>query len=106
MMLGYVHETTKVWRVYDFETKKAVETSDVTFREGENAIEAISDGNDVILEDDYSFPADSAGEQQLLPLDTDAVPAPVYPSPIGAPGKPFLQGTMTIPLPVIPSCYN
>jgi hypothetical protein len=41
MMLGYVHDTTKIWRIWDFEIKKAVECSNVIFNEDLKAYEAI-----------------------------------------------------------------
>jgi transposase InsO family protein len=41
MMLGYVHDTAKIWRIWDFEIKKAVECSNVIFNEDLNAYEAI-----------------------------------------------------------------
>ena len=40
MMLGYVHNTTKIWRIWDFKSGKigrAVECSSVAFAEEENA---------------------------------------------------------------------
>jgi hypothetical protein len=40
MMLGYVHNTTKIWRIWDFNsgrTGRAVEFSSVVFQEEENA---------------------------------------------------------------------
>jgi len=40
MMLGYVHNTTKIWRIWDFKSGKigqAVEYSSVVFAEEENA---------------------------------------------------------------------
>jgi transposase InsO family protein len=40
MMLGYVHNTTKIWRIWDFNsgrTGRAVECSSVVFQEEENA---------------------------------------------------------------------
>jgi len=40
MMLGYVYNTTKVWRLWDFnagKTGRAVECSSVVFQEEENA---------------------------------------------------------------------
>jgi len=39
-MLGYVHNTTKVWRLWDFnsgKTGRAIECSSVVFQEEENA---------------------------------------------------------------------
>jgi len=40
MMLGYVHNTTKIWRIWDFKSRRtgrAVECSSVVFDEEENA---------------------------------------------------------------------
>jgi len=40
MMLGYVHNTTKIWRIWDFKsgrTGRAVKCSSVVFDEEENA---------------------------------------------------------------------
>jgi len=40
MMLGYVHNTTKVWRLWDFnsgKTRCAIVCSSVVFQEEENA---------------------------------------------------------------------
>jgi len=40
MMLGYVHNTTKIWRIWDFNSGKAgraVECSSVVFDENEDA---------------------------------------------------------------------
>ena len=39
-MLGYVHDTTKIWRIWDFKSGrsgKAVECSSLIFQEEENA---------------------------------------------------------------------
>jgi hypothetical protein len=40
MMLGYVHNTTKIWRIWDFKSGRsgrAVEGSSLIFQEEENA---------------------------------------------------------------------
>jgi len=37
MMVGYVHDTTKIWRIWDPEFKKVVQCSDVKFYEGRTA---------------------------------------------------------------------
>jgi hypothetical protein len=41
MMLGYVHDTTKIWRIWDFKSGRsggrAVECSSLIFQEEENA---------------------------------------------------------------------
>ena len=42
MMLGYVHDTTKIWRIWDFKSGRsgrAVECSSLIFQEEENAHE-------------------------------------------------------------------
>jgi len=37
MMLGYVHNTTKIWRIWDPEQRKVVNCSDVEFDENQTA---------------------------------------------------------------------
>jgi hypothetical protein len=37
MMVGYVHDSTTIWRLWDFEKKRAIEASNVTFLEEEDA---------------------------------------------------------------------
>jgi hypothetical protein len=37
MMLGYIHQTTKIWRIWDFATNKAIEASNALFYEEVNA---------------------------------------------------------------------
>ena len=37
MMLGYVHQTTKIWRIWDFTTNRAIECSNALFNEELNA---------------------------------------------------------------------
>jgi len=67
MMLGYVHNTTKIWRIWDFKSGKigqAVECSSVVFDKEENAhteeqMEAIE------------FP-DTTDEAQINEEQTDA----------------------------------
>ena len=39
MMLGYVHNTTKVYRLWDFEQRRAIECSNVRWHEELNAFE-------------------------------------------------------------------
>lgn len=57
MMLGYVHKTTKIWRIWDFTGKgRAVECSNVIFNEEENAFHATrSEG----YMESISFPTDN-----------------------------------------------
>ena len=60
MMLGYVHKTTKIWRIWDFEggtngLGRAVECSNIVFKEDENAsylIACDSDNDTVFAEPD------------------------------------------------------
>jgi len=58
MMLGYCHDTTKLWRVYDFESKKAVQISDVTFQENGNASSYVKKAAATTEELTYPFPLD------------------------------------------------
>jgi len=49
MMLGYLHNTTKIWRRWDPEQRKVVNCSDVEFDENQTAhISCRDNGNDVI----------------------------------------------------------
>ena len=40
MLLGYVHQTTKCWRIWDYELNKAVPLSNIVFHEHLNAVDA------------------------------------------------------------------
>ena len=56
MMLGYVHQTTKIWRVWDFSGRgRAVDSSNVVFVEHENAIQNQTSGADLETAD-LEFP--------------------------------------------------
>jgi hypothetical protein len=62
MMIGYVHKTTKIWRLWDWQTKRAIECSNTIFREDENAIEATMDNAEAAMQRyDYAvqFPTDN-----------------------------------------------
>ena len=49
MMLGYVHNTTKIWRIWDPEQRKVVNCSDFEFDENETAhISCIDNENDAL----------------------------------------------------------
>lgn len=51
MMLGYVHKTTKIWRIWDFSGRgRAVECSNVIFKEEENAYDATMGDADAFME--------------------------------------------------------
>ena len=59
MFLGYVHATTKCWRIWDFEMNRAVPHSNVVFREHQNAAEAVPiqlTGQEIEAESDGLFP--------------------------------------------------
>ena len=67
MLLGYVHKTTKIWRIWDFQAGPyqrgaAVECSSVVFREEENAYARIapesSDDEDEKATDGLDDPRD------------------------------------------------
>ena len=75
MMLGYVHQTTKIWRIWDFSGKgRAVESSNVVFVEHENAVS-------------WQAQSHSIGTSTLgFPGDSDDIPA--LPVTIGATGAP------------------
>jgi hypothetical protein len=40
MFLGYVHKTTTVWYLWDFEQKKAIKCSNMVWREDQNVFDA------------------------------------------------------------------
>jgi hypothetical protein len=49
MMLGYVHDTTKIWRIWDPEQRKVVNCSDVEFDENQTAhISCVDNENDAL----------------------------------------------------------
>ena len=49
MMLGYVHNTTKIWRIWDPEQRKVINCSDVEFDENQTAhISCIDNENDTL----------------------------------------------------------
>jgi hypothetical protein len=61
MMLGYVHDTTKIWRIWDFDRGLhggAVECSNVVFREDQNGYGAYRPENDDNDGNDVRFPTD------------------------------------------------
>ena len=45
-MLGYVHDTGKIWKLWDFEQKRAVESADVVFNEENNVLTDALQTND------------------------------------------------------------
>jgi transposase InsO family protein len=54
MMLGYVHNTTKIWRIWDFEggshgQGRAMECSNTIFKENENAFSEDKDSDDIMV---------------------------------------------------------
>jgi transposase InsO family protein len=72
MFLGYVHKITKVGRLWDFEQKKAVECSNVVWREDQNALEANIDDAEAFLrrfEEDICFPTDEEGPDESADED-------------------------------------
>jgi hypothetical protein len=97
MMLGYVHDTTKIWRLWDFDRNLnggAVECSNVVFDEDRNGFQA----RDRWQPEDYDivFPEDSErravnalivqkanrGGDEPDAIETDAIPHPYEPDPI------------------------
>jgi hypothetical protein len=49
IFLGSVHKTTKVWHLWDFEQNKAIECSDIVWREDQNAFDANMDNAKAFL---------------------------------------------------------
>jgi transposase InsO family protein len=63
MMLGYVHKTTKIWRIWDFEggsngQGRAIECSNAIFKEQENAYSDPEDEDDTIAFPERDNPED------------------------------------------------
>jgi hypothetical protein len=62
MMIGYVDKTTKIWRLWDWQTKRAIECSNTIFREDENATEATMGNAKAAMQrydDAVQFPTDN-----------------------------------------------
>ena len=73
MMLGYVHNTTKIWRIWDFKsgrTGRAVECSSVVFDEEENA--HIEEQKEVIEFPDTTDEVQADGAQDRIHEMNDA----------------------------------
>lgn len=85
MMLGYVHRTTKIWRLWDFSHGahgRAFECSNVIFVEDQNAWEARGETYEpepsVIEEEDYN-PEDDV---EVEALDAEACDADISPTAV------------------------
>jgi hypothetical protein len=66
MFLGYVHKTTKVWRLWDFDRNRAVECSNVVWREDQNAFDVNMSDAEAFLrcfEEDICFPTDEEKQE-------------------------------------------
>jgi hypothetical protein len=62
MMIGYVHKTTKIWKLWDWQTKRAIECSNTIFHEEENAIGATMDNAEAAMQrydNAVQFPTDN-----------------------------------------------
>jgi hypothetical protein len=62
MMLGYVHDTTKIWRLWDFDCNLnggAIECSNVIFSEDQNGFQTKNQMEDY----DIQFPEEPDDEQ-------------------------------------------
>jgi hypothetical protein len=62
-----VHKTTKVWHLWDFEQKKAIECSYVVWREDQNAFHANMDDAEAFIwqfEEDICFSTDDEGPDE------------------------------------------
>jgi hypothetical protein len=72
MFLGYVYKTTKVWRLWDFQQNKAIEYSNVRWREDQNAFDSNMQDAEAFLqrfEEDISFPTDDEEPDELADED-------------------------------------
>ena len=56
MMLGYVHNTTKLYRLWDFDQQRAIECSNVRWHENLNAFEFTTSGKHPEHEDPINIP--------------------------------------------------
>jgi len=80
MMLGYVHDTTEIWRIWDPEQRKVVNCSDVEFDENQTAhISCIDNENDAL------------GLSEKEPIYTEEVSSEVVPGQSGQAAEPRLQ---------------
>ena len=70
MMLGYVHKTTKIYRIWDFNGRgRAIESSNVYFIESQNAWTNRSDDSEAL---DTLFPNEEGADQTDEEVDTRA----------------------------------
>jgi hypothetical protein len=70
MMLGYVHNTTKIWRVWDFNSRKtdrAVECSSVIFDEKEDAFTSPAGERSEVIE----FPEERQGNHEVEEMNIE-----------------------------------
>ena len=81
MMLGYVHDTTKIWRIWDPEHRKATNCSDVEFDESQTAYMSCIDNE-----------KDALGLPDKEPIYAEEHISPSTPRLQVAPGEPRLQG--------------
>ena len=97
MMVGYVHDTTKIWRIWDPEFKKVVQCSDVKFDEGRTAyISCLDNERDALglpgKEPTYVEELKPADRESLKPANEESLPEPVgavESSPKPATGSPL-----------------
>ena len=83
MMLGYVHKTTKIYRIWDFNGRgRAIESSNVYFIESQNAWMNRSDDSEAL---DTLFPNDDESDQTAEEVDPGAAE---FPFPSGHVDKP------------------
>ena len=74
MMLGYVHNTTKLYRLWDFDQQRAIECSNVCWHENLNVFEFTTSGKYPEHEDPINIPDTtptySDSDSELDDLDT------------------------------------
>lgn len=83
MFLGYVHNTTKIWRVWDFDFRRAVNVSSALFREDQNASNTLLPDEEIDeftlrttfpVDNDEGFEGDSEDEADPDLQEDEAVP--------------------------------
>src|SRR4051794_8054433 len=72
MMVGYVHDTTKLWRIYDSEHKTAIQCSDVIFEEERNFFISCPPSASIDSEDPLGLPKEPPEYEEHLVDDTQA----------------------------------
>jgi len=85
MMVGYVHDRTKIWRIWDPEFKKVVQCSDVTFDESRTAHMSCLDNERDALglpEEEPIYTEEPVDGELPKSVDRESSPKPASGSPL------------------------